>query len=409
MPAATDIGAPRPLIRIGQIELARGNVYFTDNFIKPNYTANMTGLSGTVTALASDSPEPATLALTGKIDDEAPLDISGRLNPLAPKLLLDIEGRTKGVDLPRLTPYSVKYAGYPITKGKLSMEVHYQVENEKLTATNHLFLDQLTFGERVESPTATKLPVLLAVKLLTNSRGEIDIHLPISGTLNDPKFSIGGIIVQVIINLLTKVVTAPFTLLAGAFGGGEELGYVEFAPGAAVLAPDQIKRVDALSKALNERPALRVDIIGRVDPAADAEGVRQAKVEAKLKAAKVRQLVRSGGAAVDPATVTISNEERPALVAAVYSSEEIPDKPRNFLGLAKSVPAQEMEQLLHKHLAATPDDLRALANQRASAVRNRLEAEGKVSRERLFLVEPKLTAEGIEDKGAKTRVDFSLK
>ncbi len=403
-----DVG-PRPVIRIGHIDIMRGNVNFTDNFIKPNYTANMTGLSGSVTTLASDSGEPATMTIAGFIDNEAPVDIKGRLNPLAPKLYLDIEGGTKGVDLPRLTPYSVKYAGYPIVKGKLSMEVKYKVEDGKLAANNHLFLDQLTFGDKVESPTATKLPVLLAVSLLKNSRGEIDLNLPISGTLDDPKFSVGAVIVQVIVNLLTKVVTAPFTLLASAFGGGEELGLVEFAPGSASLVPEQIKRVDSLSKALNERPGLKLDIIGRVDPALDTDAVRRAKLDSKLRAAKVRRTVRASGEAVDPATVTISDAERPELMAAVYSSEDIPNKPRNFIGIAKSIPPAEMEALIVAHLAVTPEDLRALASQRATAVRNRLESEGKVSRERLFLVEPKLTAEGIKDKGATTRVDLSLK
>ena len=407
-PSAAD-AAPRPTIRIGAIEIVRGNVNFTDNFIKPNYTANMTGLGGSVTTLASDSAEPATMTLAGKIDDDAPLAIGGRLNPLAPTLFLDIEGHTKGVDLPRLTPYSVKYAGYPITKGKLSMDVQYQVVDQKLQASNHLFLDQLTFGEKVDSPTATKLPVLLAVSLLTNARGEIDINLPISGSLDDPKFSVGGIIVQVIVNLLTKVITAPFALLASAFGGGEELGYVEFAPGAATLGAEQVKRLDTLAKALNDRPGLRLDIIGRAEPTADAEGVRRAKYESKLRAAKVRQLTRSGGESVDPTTVTITAPERPALIAAVYSEEKIPDKPRNLIGLAKTIPAPEMEQLILKNLAATPEDLRALATARATAVRNHLENNGKVPRDRLFQVEPRLTAEGIKDKGAPTRVDFSLK
>jgi uncharacterized protein involved in outer membrane biogenesis len=401
--------APRPTIRIGAIEIARGNVNFTDNFIKPNYTANMTGLGGTITTLASDSTEPATMTLAGKIDDDAPLEIGGRLNPLAPTLFLDIEGRTKGVDLPRLTPYSVKYAGYPITKGKLSMEVKYKIEDQKLQASNHLFLDQLTFGEKVDSPTATKLPVLLAVSLLTNTRGEIDINLPISGSLDDPKFSVGGIIVQVIVNLLTKVITAPFALLASAFGGGEELGYVEFTAGAATLGAEQVKRLDTLAKALNDRPALKLDIIGRSEPTTDADGVRRAKYESKLRAAKVRQLTRGGGDSVDPTTVTITEEERPALIAAVYSDEKIPDKPRNVIGLAKTLPAPEMEQLILKNLTATPDDLRALATARAAAVRDHLENNGKVPRERLFQVEPRLTAEGIKDKGAPTRVDFSLK
>ena len=407
-PSEADAAA-RPTVRVGAVELVRGNVNFTDNFIKPNYTANMTGLGGTITTLASDSAEAATMTLAGRIDDDAPLEIDGRLNPLAPTLFLDIEGRTKGVDLPRLTPYSVKYAGYPIVKGKLSMEVKYKVEDQKLQASNHLFLDQLTFGDRVDSPTATKLPVLLAVSLLKNSRGEIDINLPISGSLDDPKFSVGGIIVQVIVNLLTKVITAPFALLASAFGGGAELGYVEFAPGAATLGATQVQRLDALAKALNDRPGLKLDIIGRVEPTADADGVRRAKYESKLRAAKVRQLTRSGGDSVDPASVKITDEERPALIAAVYSDEKIPDKPRNVVGLAKSIPAPEMEQLIMKNLAATPDDLRALATARAAAVRDHLENKGKVPRERLFQVEPRLTAEGIQDKGAPTRVDFSLK
>jgi uncharacterized protein involved in outer membrane biogenesis len=400
---------PRPTIRIASIEVARGNVNFTDNFVKPNFTANMTGLGGTVTALATDSIEPATLALQGEIDDEAPLQIGGRLSPLTPTVFLDIEGSTKGVDLPRLTSYSVKYAGYPIIKGKLSMDVKYKIEDQKLAASNHLFLDQLTFGERVDSPTATKLPVLLAVSLLKNSRGEIDINLPISGTLNDPKFSVGGLIVQVIVNLLTKIVTAPFSLLAAAFGGGEELGYVEFAPGSATLAATQTSRLQTLAKALNDRPGLRFDIIGRVDPAVDSDGILQTKYDAKLKAAKVRQLVRAGGESVDTAKVSFTEQERPALITQVYAHEKIPDKPRNFIGMAKTLPATEMEALIRANLAVTPEDLRALANQRASAVRDFLEIEGKISRERLFLVEPKLTTEGIKDQGAKTRVDFSLK
>ena len=408
-PAAPAGDAARPTIRIGAVEILRGNVNFTDNFIKPNYTANMTGLGGTVTTLASDSSEPATMSLTGKIDDDAPLEIAGRLNPLAPALFLDIEGRTKGVDLPRMTPYAVKYAGYPIIKGKLSMDVKYKVEDQKLQASNHLFLDQLTFGDKVDSPTATKLPVLLAVSLLKNTRGEIDLNLPISGSLNDPKFSVGGVIVQVIVNLLAKIVTAPFALLASAFGGSEELGYVEFAPGAATLTAAQIQRLDTLAKALNDRPGLKLDIIGRVEPSADADGVRRGKYEAKLRAAKLRQLTRGGGESVDPGKVTISDQERPVLIGAVYSDEKITDKPRNLIGISKTVPATEMEQLILKNLTVSADDLRALATDRAAAVRNHLESNGKVSRDRLFLVEPKLTADGIQDKGAPTRVDFSLK
>ncbi len=408
-PATADSGAAaRPLIRVGGIELVRGNINYTDNFVKPNYTANLTHLGGTVSALSSDNESPADVSIRGRVDSDAPVEITGKVNPLAPKLYLDIAGSAKGVELPRLTPYSVKYAGYPITKGKLSMDVRYHVENQQLKAENHLFLDQLTFGDRVESPTATKLPVLFAVSLLKNRRGEIDINLPISGSLDDPKFSIGGIIVRVIVNLIVKAVTAPFSLLASVFGGGEELGYLEFRPGTALPADDEAKKLDTLAKALNDRPALRLEITGRVDPAVDTESLRMAKLEAKLRAAKVREIVRSGES-VDPATVTITAAERPALIARVYDDEKIPNKPRNIIGIAKSIPTAEMEKLILSTISVDEQDLRKLANDRATAVRDRLDTQGKVPRERIFLVAPKLNGEGIKDKGRTTRVDFSLK
>jgi hypothetical protein len=419
--APTSAAAPsadtlRPRIRIDRIQIAGGNVNFTDNFVRPNYTANLTDLAGSVTALASDAAEPATLVLAGRVDRDAPLSINGRLNPLAPQLQLDIAASTKGVDLPRMTPYSTKYAGYPITKGKLSLDLRYRIEEGKLTASNHLFLDQLTFGERVDSPTATKLPVLLAVALLKNSRGEIDINLPIAGSLDDPQFSLGGIIVKVIVNLLGKVVTAPFSLLAAAFGGGEELGQIDFAPGSAALEPGQIQRLQTLARALNDRPALRLDIIGRADAGADTAGLREAEFEARLRAARVRQLVRDGGTSIDPSQVTIPAAERAALIAAVYDAEPIADKPRT-LGIARRLPAPEMEQRIRAHLALKPVDLRGLANARSAAVRDWLETEGKVERERMFVVEPRIADGGAAPAGADrpaaagpaTRVEFSLK
>jgi Fe-S cluster assembly iron-binding protein IscA len=413
--AAGEGTAPRPRIRIEAVQLTRGNVNFTDNFIRPNYTANLTDITGSITTLASDAAEPATLTLTGSVDREAPVTIEGRLNPLAPKLFLDIKGSTKGVDLPRFTPYSAKYAGYPIVKGKLSMDVSYKVENDKLAANNHLFLDQLTFGERVDSPTATKLPVLLAVSLLKNTRGEIDINLPISGSLDDPKFSVGGIIVQVIVNVLTKIVTSPFTLLAAAFGSDAELGYVDFAPGSAQLGKAQQQRLDTLGKALNDRPALRMDIIGRSTSAADVEGVKRAQLDARLRAAKVRAQIRAGGASVAPESVTLEPAERNALLAAVYADDKVVKKPRNAIGLARTLPAPEMEQLLLESIAITASELRALANARAAAVRDHLEQQGKVARDRLFLVEPKIDgaddAKPADGKAPRppTRVDFVLK
>lgn len=284
----------------------------------------------------------------------------------------------------------------------------YKVDGGKLEASNRLFLEQLTFGERVASPSATDLPVLFAVALLKNSRGEIDINLPISGSLNDPQFSLGAIIVRVIVNLLVKAATAPFALLAAAFGSGEELGYVEFAPGSAALGAAQIRRLDTLAQALADRPELRLEIIGRVDPARDIEGLRRAKYEAKLRAARLRDRTHTGSAPADPTSTTIDAAERPVLIARVYAQEKIPDKPRNVLGFAKAIPVPEMEALILANLAVTSGDLRALADERAGAVRKYLESAGRVAPGRLIVAAPRLTAEGIQDKGAPTRVDFSL-
>ena len=407
--AASATSAGPMQVRIGGIELLRGNVNFTDNFVKPNYTANLTDLAGTVGALSSTTPEMADVSVSGRIDGDAPLEITGKLNPLASELALDIRGSAKGVELPRLTPYSVKYAGYPITKGKLSVDVSYLVQQGKLTAQNRIVLDQLTFGDRVESPTATKLPVLFAVSLLKDRNGQIDVNLPIAGSLSDPEFSIGGIIVRVIVNLIVKAVTSPFALLGAAFGGGADLGYLQFAPGTTAIADAELNKLDALAKALYDRPALKLEVTGRALAAADAEPLRRVMFENKLRAAKVRELVRAGQS-VDPDSVTVAADERERLIGAVYREEKIPDKPRNFLGIAKSIPAADMERLILGTLKVEQEDLRRLANDRASRVRDLLVGRGKVARDRIFVVAPALdAATGEAAKLAPSRADFSLK
>ena len=163
--------------------------------------------------------------MRGNYDNVAPLTIAAQINPLSGKPYLDLQADVKGIELTALSAYSGKYAGYAIDKGKLSLFVKYKIENDQLEAENRVFLDQLTFGDAVDSPEATSLPVKLAVSLLKNRAGEIDINLPISGSLNDPEFSVGGLVIKVIVNLLGKALTSPFALIGSMFGGGEELSY----------------------------------------------------------------------------------------------------------------------------------------------------------------------------------------
>ncbi|BBB60036.1 hypothetical protein UNDKW_1763 [Undibacterium sp. KW1] len=408
VPLPAKVEKANPLaIRIAQTTLKGGNINFTDNFVKPNYTANLTGVAGTIGAIASDNPQPATIELTGKVDDDAPLVISGTLNPLSNPIFMDVKASANGLELTRLTPYAAKYAGYAIEKGKLSMQVSYRIENQQLQAENDVRLDQLTFGERVDSPTATKLPVMLAVALLRDNQGRININLPISGSLSDPQFSVGGIIFKVFMNVITKAVTSPFALLGSMFGGGEELAYTEFLPGQTSLTPEATAKLDNLAKALKNRSALKLDIIGRVEPATDGDGIRQLLLLQKMRELKWKD-VHQKDRTVKKEDIVISDTEKAKYIEEVYQAEKF-TKPRNAIGLAKTLPTAEAEKMILANTQVTPDALRSLAQKRADNVRDYLEDVSGVERERLFLIAPKLNADGIKDKGSPNRVDFSLK
>ncbi|KXJ67262.1 hypothetical protein AXY46_07045 [Achromobacter xylosoxidans] len=406
-PAKGSGAAAMPDISVNSVTLTRGRMTFTDRFVKPNYVAELSSIEGDITAVSSTNPQPAKVKVTGRVYTTAPLSISGIVQPFAKYLTLDLKASAKGVDLPRFTTYSAKYVGYPIKRGKLSVDLEYKIKNRALQATNHVVLNQLTFGDKTNSPDATKLPVLLAVALLKDSRGNIDINLPISGSLDDPEFSVGGIVVRVLMNLVVKAVTSPFSLLASAFGGGEELSYVEFAPGSAVLTEDSLQRIETLTKALADRPALKMDISGRADPKTDTEGLRQAWVDAKIRAAKAAD-VAPRGKKPDPKGVDVSGAERAKYLEAVYDDTDLKDKPRNFIGMAKSIPAAQMEAMLRAAAPVGEDQLRQLADARAQAVYEKLQAQEGLA-DRVFIVAPQLDADGIKDEGQPSRVDFSLK
>lgn len=400
-------GAGMPDISLNSVTLSRGRMTFTDRFVKPNYVAELSSIDGSITAVSSTNPQPAKVKVTGRVYTTAPLSISGVVQPFAKFLSLDLKASAKGVDLPRFNTYSAKYVGYPIKRGKLSVDLEYKIKDRALLATNHVVLNQLTFGDKTNSPDATKLPVLLAVALLKDSRGNIDINLPISGSLDDPEFSVGGIVVRVLLNLVVKAVTSPFSLLASAFGGGEELSYVEFAPGSAVLTEESQQRIDTLTKALVDRPALKMDLSGRADPKTDLDGLRQAWVDAKIRAAKARDTAPRG-TKPDPARVQVSGAERVKYLEKVYDDTDIKDKPRNFIGMAKSVPPEQMEEMLRGVAQVGDEQLRQLADARAQAVYEKLQAKEGLA-DRVFIVAPQLDADGIKDEGLPSRVDFSLK
>ncbi|AOJ78897.1 DUF748 domain-containing protein [Burkholderia ubonensis] len=392
-------------VHFGEFVLQNGRVNYTDNFIKPNYTANLVAIKGTIGAFGTDSTTSAPVDVAANLAGNGPISIKGTVNPLIAKPALDLTATAHDIELTNLTPYSAKYAGYPITKGKLNVDLHYQLANDQLSANNHIFIDQLTFGDHVENDTATKLPVKLAISLLKNSRGEIDVSLPVSGSLSNPEFSVGGLIWRAVLNLIAKAVTSPFTLLAHAFGGGgEELGYVEFAPGSDELADAQQKKLDTVVKMLNEKASIRLDLIGRVDPDKDTPGLRETYVDRLVRQQKLKDVVGQGES-IDPRSVKVEPAEYHTYLTRAYKAADF-KKPRNLVGLQKTLPDDEMRKALAEHAPVDEGSLRTLAQARAQSVRQYL--EGKIDSSRMFIVAPKLDAKGIDDKGATTRVDFGL-
>ena len=372
-----------PVVQFGPMSLVNGKVLFSDFFIKPNYSADLTELTGKLGAFSSEAPgsEPqlAALELLGRAEGSASLEVSGQLNPLAQPLALDIAGKVRDLDLPPLSPYSVKYAGHGIERGKLSVDVTYKVlPNGQLTASNRIVLNQLTFGEPVAGA-PNSLPVRLAAALLADRRGVIDLDLPISGSLNDPQFRIGPVIGKIILNLIGKALTSPFSLLASAFGGGEEMSSVAFAPGSATLSPEAQQNLGKVAKALADRPTLKLTVTGTANQAEERDGLQRERLQQLVRAEKRR--------AQPDSTEPVTAEEYPALLKAAYGRANIP-KPRNLVGIAKDLTVPEMEALLMANQPATEAMAAELAAQRGHAVQSYLAAQ-KLPAERLFLAAPK--------------------
>ena len=400
---------PAQDIKIEKVTFQGGAINYSDFFIKPNVTVNMAGVGGRVSGLSSEEATTADVELRGTFGEQsAPVEIIGKINPLKKNLFVDLKISFKDIELSPMSPYSGKYAGYGIEKGKLSLDLKYHIENRKLDAQNRIFLDQFTFGEKVDSPTATKLPVKLAVALLKNRKGEIDLNIPVSGSLDDPKFSIFSIILKIILNLLVKAATSPFALIGAAFGGGEQLDYMEFDYGSAEIKGESAAKLDTLIKALNDRTSIKLDIEGYVDPEKDKEALRQVFFQRKLKAQKLKEILKKGQPAVPVDEVKIEPAEYAKFLKLAYKEEKFP-KPKNVLGMAKDIPAPEMEKLMLTYTEAKEEDLRLLASQRAMKVKEAILKSGKVEPERVFIVGPKTLAPPKKEKLKESRVEFKLK
>ena len=390
-PAPGDV-RPRN-VRIDRIVFNASRLDFTDHYIRPNYSADVGDLTGTVTDLSSDPASRGSVDLRGSYDGTSPVTISGTVNPLSGDLFADIAAKGKDIELPKLSAYSLRYAGYGITKGRLTLDVKYHVEHGKLEGRNRIFLDQLTFGEHVDGPDATKLPVLFAVNLLKNSKGEIDLELPISGSLDDPQFEVGALVAQVVSNLFKKALTNPFSLLtaavggsAGAATGGDDLAFVDFDPGSDEIPAPGVTKLDAVAKALLDRPAIRIEIVPGWDPAKDGEALKRTALLGRLKEAKRATL---GKDAPPAQAIALDPAEYARFLKVAYGQVAPPAPPKDEAakpskGAAAQEPSRdEMEAFLLERIPVGEEDFRALAARRAERVKGYLIAQGHLPAERV--------------------------
>ncbi len=245
---------------IKKIVLYASQANFADLSVQPNFATGIQNIEGTVLGLSSKANSRAKVDIHGAVDAFSPVAITGEVNLLSAALYTDLSMSFRNMDLSIFNPYSGKFAGYNITKGKLSTLMHYKVDGRKLDAQHHITVEQLEFGDKTASKDAVSLPIKLAVALLKDRNGVIDLDIPVTGTLDDPTFRLAPIIWKVFVNILEKAVTAPFALLGALFGGGPDLQFIDFRPGSADLDSVASDKVRAVVKALNERPQLKIEV-----------------------------------------------------------------------------------------------------------------------------------------------------
>jgi uncharacterized protein involved in outer membrane biogenesis len=401
---------------IGTVTLVNGTANYADLWIKPSFAIGIQSLRGTVTGLSSDPRSRARVKLDGKVDRYSPLQIEGEANLLSAALYTDIKLSFKDLDLTVVNPYSGHFAGYKIDKGKLSVDVSYKIDQRKLNAAQHVVIDQLELGDRVESPDAVHLPFKIAVALLKDRNGVIDLDLPMTGSLDDPKFSIWPIVWKVLVNVIVKAATAPFALLGHLFGGGEHMNIVEFAPGSAELDQPAKEQLASLVKGMTERPQLKLDV-----PIVYSTTIDRPRMAARVlhqKSLARVQNTREGKKHPDTAgEVALADPQKHfKLLLEQYREDLGKDAalPATALAVQQAkrgeTPAYDpaiadLKAALIAHIQVPDSDLDALGKQRAQAIQGALLAGGQVDPGRVFIV----NAPPKPDSGDKVKVEMAVK
>ena len=387
-------------VNIQRIRVNRGELFFADLTLTPQFGTRIHTLNGTVNSLSTRPGSKAQMKLEGAVDEYGLARFSGDLSPFAPTDYLNVTATFRNVELTSMTPYSAKFAGYRIASGKLDADLEYFIQQRQLKGDNKIIIDQLTLGERVDSPDAVKLPLELAIALLKDSDGKIDLGLPVSGSLDDPQFSIGGLVWKVLVNVLTKIVTAPFRALGALLGmESDKLEGVFFDAGSDSLLPPEKAKLGQVASALEKRPQLTVGI-RPVYATQDADAIRSFRVRREL-AKRAGFKLKEGE---DPGPLDVTDGKNQDVIQSLFIERfgrdeltkvrETAEKDQAGDGkpLTREAKEQMRAQIAETLLArieageqVSDEELKALAQRRADAVKEEFATQGKLPLERVAI------------------------
>lgn len=384
----------KPLgIRIGQIAINDGSANFADFSLTPNFATAIQQLNGQIGTIDSRQAKPASVDIKGKVDRYAPVTIKGSVNPFDPMAALDIATSFKRVELTTLTPYSGKFAGFRIRKGRLNLDLHYIITKGQLKAENKVVVEQLQLGEKVDSADAVDLPIRLAIALLKDTDGKISIELPVTGDLNNPQFSVMPIVWQTLRNLVVRAATAPFKFIGGLVtgGGSEDLGNVSFAAGSSALSKDAESALNSLSKALKERPALRLEIEGTAAASSDGPFLAGERLEREYQYNYYKILQRRGDKVPAQASLLVVPEkEKAPLLEGIYRTRLKQQPPAEWKDLGGDERTAKLREGVIKFWSASDVLLRQLGQDRASAIKDYLVDKGQLDDDRVYFIDANL-------------------
>ncbi|MFV3382469.1 DUF748 domain-containing protein [Pseudomonas sp. NY15354] len=384
----------KPLgIRIGGIDINDGSANFADLTLTPNFATAIQQLNGQIGTIDNRKPAPAKVDVKGKVDRYAPVTIKGALNPFNPLASLDIATSFKRVELTTLTPYSGKFAGFRIRKGRLNLDLHYLITNGQLKAENKVVVEQLQLGEKVDSPDAVDLPIRLAVALLKDTEGKISIELPVTGDLNNPQFSVMPIIWQTLRNLVLRAAQAPFKFIGGliAGGGAEDLGNVAFAPGSSDLSVDAQSALDKLASALKERPELRLEIEGTSAQSSDGPLIAKQRLEREYQATWYKILQRRGDKVpANASMLVVDDSDKPAMLEGIYRARLKQQPPAEWQQLSRDERTAKLHDAVIKSWSESTALLRQLGQDRAGSIKDYLVDKGQLEDDRVYFIDTNL-------------------